>query len=178
MRIRMDVVRLVAVRATQGALLAVACSGAVLMSGGCASRPGKGGVAPAVESLYVLSVPVAVNFDNTPEPDGFAMTLFAKGPKSAKGVTLPDGVLEVWMYDGVYSEKVSATAQPLRVWRFKGVELKRHSGRSAVGAGYRFTLRWEEARPTQRHISLVARFVPDAGVPVVSAPSSVAVNPK
>lgn len=177
MRLR-AVMAVVSVGVAKRMLVAMACLGAVFVFGGCGIRLGRGVVVPAVESLHVLSVPVAVNFDNTPEPDGFAMTLFAKGPKSAKGIPLPGGVLEVSMYDGVYSDSIPATDQPLRVWRFKGAELKRHAGRSAVGSGYRFTLRWEEARPTQRQISLVARFVPDGGAPVVSAPSSVAVNPK
>lgn len=168
----------IAVRAVKGALRVAVGAVLMLVFGGCASRDGKGGADPAVESLHVLSVPVAVNFDNTPEPDGFAMTLFAKGPKSAKGIPLPAGVLELSMYDGVYSEKTSATVMPLRVWRFKGAELKRHAGRSAVGAGYRFTLRWEEARPTKRQISLVARFLRDGRAPVVSAPSSVAMGTK
>lgn len=126
----------------------------------------------------MLSVPVAVDFDGVPGPDGFALTLFAKGPKSAKGVPLPGGTLELLMYDGLYFEGKSSDFAPLRVWRFTRSELKLHSGKSAVGTGYRFTLRWEDARPKQPRITILARFVPAAGPPVVAAPSSVTIAAK
>lgn len=148
------------------------------MLGGCAGGAGRTGTGAAVESLHVLSVPVAVNFDGAPGPDGFALTLFAKGPKSAKGIPLPGGVLELLMYDGVYFEGKSSGAQPLRTWRFTRSDLKLHAGKSAIGTGYRFTLRWEAARPAQSSITIVARYLPTSGPPVVAAPSSVTIGAK
>lgn len=164
-------------RAAFGAVLALLCASLLSMCGGCAGTGGKSGAAK-IESLHLLSVPVAVNFDNIPGPDGFAVRLFAKGYTSAKGVPLPGGVLELVMYDGIYAEGVSPAPELLRTWRFTGAELKRHAGQSAVGAGYRFTLRWEEARPKQPQITVVARFSPDGGNMVKSAPSSVAMGAK
>lgn len=158
--------------------LAVTCAGALLMLGGCAGGPDKAGSAVAVESLHVLSVPVAVNFDGVPGPDGFALTLFAKGPKSAKGIPLPGGVVELLMYDGLYFEGQSSGTKPLRVWRFTRSDLKLRAGKSAVGTGYRFTLRWDEARPTQSRITIVARYLPASGPPVEAAPSSVTIGAK
>lgn len=162
----------------QAALLAVACAGMISMFCGCAGGAGRKGGAAALESLHVLSVPVAVDFDGVPGPDGFALTLFAKGSKSAKGAPLPAGVLELLMYDGLYADGMSPAPELLRAWRFTEAEWRKHSGRSAVGTGYRFTLRWEEARPTRSQITIVARFTPDRGPAVKSAPSSVAVGTK
>ena len=164
-------------RAGSGVLLAVLCAGLLSICCGCAGTGGKSRGAK-IESLHLLSVPTAVNFDNVPGPDGFAVRLFAKGSTSAKGVPLPGGVLELAMYDGVYGGGMSPAPEPLRVWRFTGVELKRHSGKSAVGTGYRFTLRWENAQPKQPQITIVARFTPDGGLIVKSEPSSVAVSVK
>lgn len=164
-------------RTASGVALALLCAGVLAMGSGCAGTGSRSGAAK-IESLHLLSVPVAVNFDNVPGPDGFAVRLFAKGPTSAKGVPLPGGVLELAMYDGVYADAMSPAPEPLRTWRFTGAELKRHAGRSAVGTGYRFTLRWEEARPKLSQITIVARFSPDGGLMVKSAPSSVAVGTK
>ena len=115
-------------------MLAVLCAGLLSICGGCTGTGGRRGAAK-IESLHLLSVPTAVNFDNVPGPDGFAVRLFAKGSTSAKGVPLPGGVLELAMYDGVYADGMSPAPEPLRTWRFTGAELKRHAGRSAVGAG-------------------------------------------
>lgn len=164
--------------AIKAALLVFVCAVSLPALSGCAGRSGRTGTAAAVESLHVLSVPVAVDFDGVPGPDGFALTLFAKGPKSAKGVPLPGGTLELLMYDGLYFEGKSPAPEPLRVWRFTRSELKLHSGKSAVGTGYRFALRWEEARPTQPRITIVARYVPVSGPSVVAAPGSVAIGAK
>jgi hypothetical protein len=164
-------------RAGPGVSLAVLCAGLLFICGGCAGTGDRRGAAK-IDSLHLLSVPTAVNFDNIPGPDGFAMRLFAKGTTSAKGVPLPGGVLELVMHDGVYAEGISPAPEPLRVWRFTGAELKRHAGKSAVGTGYRFTLRWENAQPKQPQITIVARFTPDGGLMVKSEPSSVAVRVK
>lgn len=165
--------------AIRAAVLILACAVLASTLCGCAGgAAGKSAAATAVESIHVLSVPVAVDFDGVPGPDGFAVTVFAKGLKSAKGVPLPDGKLELLMYDGLFLEGKPSGAEPLRVWRFSRSELKLHSGKSAVGTGYRFTLRWEEARPTKSRISIVVRYLPVSGPPVVSAPSSVAIGTK
>lgn len=174
-RVANDVVGGSAVRA---AWVALACAALLTTMCGCAGGVGAKRGEPAVESLHVLSVPVAVDFDGVPGPDGFALTLFAKGPKSAKGVPLPEGRLELLMYDGLFSEEKSSSSEPLRVWRYTRSDLKLHSGKSAVGTGYRFTLRWENARPTQRQITLLARFTPEGGRMIKSAPSAVAVTVK
>ncbi len=150
------------------------CAGWALLAG-CASNGGKQS-ASAIQSLHLFSVPVAVNLDSDPGPDGFAVRLFAKGSKSSKGVAIPNGTVEIQMFDGISQNRTNSL--PLRTWSFSGSELKKHEGRSAVGLGYRFTLRWEEARPTQSRFSIQAHYVPSSGKAVSSAPSSVTMGGK
>ena len=160
-----------------GGALALALGLCAMLMMGCASR-GAADKAPAVQSLHLFSVPQAVNLDDEPGPDGFAVRLFARGPKSSKGVAFPNGALEIAMFDGLVSETSGSTNRPLRTWEFTGSELKQHAGQSAVGTGYRFTLRWMDARPAGSRISIVARYLPPSGPPISSAPSTVAIGAK
>ena len=164
-------------RAWLGGILALALGLGVMLMTGCASSRNSD-KAPAVQSLHLFSVPQAVNLDDEPGPDGFAVRLFARGPKSSKGVVFPNGTLEIAMFEGLVSGTSGSTNKPLRTWEFTGGELKKHAGLSAVGTGYRFTLRWTDARPTGNRISIVARYLPPSGPAISSAPSSVTVGGK
>ena len=155
--------------------LALAVFLIMMLGTGCASS-GSANAKSAVQSLHLFSVPVAVNLDDAPGPDGFAVRLFAKGAKGSKGIAIPNGTLEIVMFDGIVPEKSSPA--PLRTWSFSGSELKKHSGQSAVGTGYRFTLRWADSPPTQSRISVLARYVPPSGPAISSAPSSVTTGVK
>lgn len=153
----------------------VLCQLLVVLVAGCASTD-RGGSQSTVQSLHLFCVPMAVNLDGQPGPDGFSARVFVRGPMSSRSILVPDGAVELEMYDGALAEGPESRPAPLRTWRFEGRELKSHSGQSAVGPGYRFTLRWAEARPTKSRISIVVRYLPVAGPPVISAPSSVAVG--
>ena len=151
----------------------------VMLLTGCASSgTGTRDKTPAVQSLHLFSVPQAVNLDDEPGPDGFAVRLFARGPKSSKGIAFPNGVLEISMFEGLVSETSASNIKPLRTWNFTGKELQQHAGQSAVGTGYRFTLRWEEARPKQARISIAARYLPSSGPAVSAALSTVTTGGK
>ncbi len=160
-----------------GAVLALVAGVCVMLGTGCASR-GTADKTPAVQSLHLFSVPQAVNLDDEPGPDGFAVRLFARGPKSSKGVAFPNGALEIAMFEGLLPDASGSTNQSLRTWEFTGSELKQHAGQSAVGTGYRFTLRWMDARPAGSRISIVARYLPPSGPAISSAPSTVAIGAK
>ena len=164
-------------RAWLGGIFALAPGLCVMLMTGCASSSTRDNT-PAVQSLHLFSVPQAINLDDEPGPDGFAVRLFARGPGSSKGIAFPNGNLEIAMFDGLVSETSVPPAQPLRAWNFAGSELKQHAGQSAVGTGYRFTLRWMDARPAGSRISIVARYLPPSGPPISSAPSTVAIGAK
>ena len=160
-----------------GRIVALALGVCAMLVTGCASR-GTADKTPAVQSLHLFSVPQAINLDDEPGPDGFAVRLFARGPKSSKGVAFPNGAVEIAMFEGLLPDASGSTNQPLRTWEFTGSELKQHAGQSAVGTGYRFTLRWTDARPTGSRISIVARYLPTSGPAISSAPSSVVIGAK
>lgn len=164
-------------RGARGRVSRWVCQLLVMLVAGCASTE-RGGNGTGVQSLHLFCVPMAVNLDGQPGPDGFSVRVFAKGPKSSKSVLVSKGAIELEMYDGPLTEGQQSRSVPLRTWRFEGHELKSRSGQSAIGPGYRFTLRWEEARPTKSRISIVVRYVPVSGPPVVSAPSSVTIGTK
>jgi len=165
------------VRVWLGGILALAIGLCVMLLTGCASSRNSD-KAPAVQSLHLFSVPQAVNLDDEPGPDGFAVRLFARGPKSSKGVAFPNGTLEIAMFEGLVSGTSGSTNKPLRTWEFTGSELKKHAGQSAVGTGYRFTLRWTDARPGGSRISIVARYLPPSGPAISSVPSVIAIGAK
>ncbi len=144
---------------------------AALVAAGCATGGGA-----MVQSLHIFTVPVAVNMDGQPGPDGFSVRMYARGTKSSKGMALSSGTVEILMFDGALAEGQPLPPTPMRTWRFTGAELKNHAGKSAVGDGYRFTLRWDEARPTQGRISVAARYLPPSGAAVMAAPSSVTMS--
>lgn len=158
-----------------GSIVAFALGLCVMLLTGCAST-GTSDTTPMVESLHLFCVPQAVNLDGEPGPDGFAVRLFARGPKNSKGVAFPNGVLEIAMFEGLVSGTSGSTNKPLRTWEFAGSELKKHAGESAVGTGYRFTLRWTDARPAGSRISIVARHLPPTGPAITSAPSSISIG--
>ncbi len=158
-------------------LARIAATALMVCVAGCASS-GRNAGEPLVQSLHLFSVPVAVNLDGQPGPDGFSVRVYAKGLKSSKSVLIPRGKLELLMFDGIVAEGQSPLPQPLKTWQFTGSELKKHAGHSALGEGYRFTLRWEEARPTRGRLTIVVRYLPESGPAIVSAPSSIAMGAK
>ena len=74
-----------------GALLAV-------LLAGCAGG-GRGG-GGAVAEVHLFGVPVALNLDGVPGPDGIGVRIYASGSGVARGIVVRSGVLEVLMFDG------------------------------------------------------------------------------
>jgi len=120
-------------------------------------------------------MPMAINLDSRPGPDGFAIKIYGGNRTQPKPIAIEDGALEILMYDGVLTAEKAAAAKPLRVWTFNSDQLRRFMVKSSIGVGYNLTLRWEENRPTQSRVTLVARYSPPKAEPIVSAPSSLAV---
>lgn len=146
---------------------------------GCASGPG-GATAPreAIAQLNLLAVPVALNLDETPEPDGFAVTIYAGSPSSPKAVPVREGTMEILMFDGPARVGENQTNPPLRTWSYSSAELRRYAVVNSLGTGYRLTLRWDEARPKRSSIAVLARHKSSRGTVVSSAPSTVTLGVK
>jgi len=154
--------------------------------GGCVSdRPRPKSRPPAavkgpIAQIHLLTGPTALDFDQLPGPDGFAVRLYATSPKTPNTVVIARGRVEVLMYDGLQQPQQTnaVTVQPRQVWTFSAEELKHFEVRSPIGVAYDLTLLWGQARPTQAWVTLVARYVPVQGLPLYSGASAVSVAVK
>src|SRR5262249_828441 len=146
---------------------------ALLLGAGCASAPG-GSV--TIRQLHMFGVPVAVNLDQVPGPDGFAFRVFASDGQTARGAAITRGRLEVQLFDGTPSESERAQAQPLRVWTYDAAQLRGHAAHSSIGWGYEFAPQWGDARPTHNRFTVVVRYVSPSGNVVAASPSVISMT--
>lgn len=120
-----------------------------------------------IDSLNVLTFPVAVNLDEQPGADGFAIKLYAGNIRQAKTRPIQTGTLEVLLYDGAVARP---DAKPLKTWTFTANQLLTYRINATIGIGYQLALRWEKDRPTQPRFSVVTRLRRDGKPDVVSTP--------
>jgi hypothetical protein len=153
---------------------------AVLWTAGCASPDGRAPASSAgdIHQLHLIVTAVAVNFDDTPGPDGFGARVYASTPKSALAPPITRGALELLLFDGVVAAEELASRPPLRQWSYPARELKPFLQKTAVGAGYVFTPRWGDARPAKEQITVAARYVSPEGRKVYAAPGTISVPVK
>jgi hypothetical protein len=142
----------------------------LLQVAGCATAPD----ANTVRELHLFGVPVAVNLDQDPDPDGFAVTVYAANGRAASGLPIKKGRLEIALYDGG-KVKISPEHQPLRVWTYDSAALKAHVARSSIGWGYRFAPIWE-THPTRDRFTVVVRYVAPTGEIIASSPSVISMR--
>lgn len=151
---------------------------AAALLNGCATdpaRPGSklSGPVRAVERLDLLLTSVAIDLDGQPGGDGFGARVYASNRKSASGVVIAAGRLEIVMYDGVVGPEELKSAVPLRTWSYSEVELKPYAQKTSIGTGYRFALAWGEKKPRAERVTVVARHIASDGTTVLSAPGSI-----
>jgi hypothetical protein len=145
-------------------LLAFALAGCAATSGGRGGR---------VDEVHLFGLPVTVNMDGKPGPDGFAIRVFVTQRNQSKGSPLNNGDLEIMMFDGVLSAAEVLEQTPLQSWKFTSRQISPNREITSLGTGYRFALRWDTA-PKRGYITVVARCIPPAGDPVYSSPSTIA----
>ncbi len=151
---------------------------ALVLTVGCVSGQKKSAGEPIpqqgpVEELHLLAIPVALNFDQVPGVDGFAVKVYAGSSQVPKSVRIPDGTLEILMFDGLLSGTDFAATPPLRIWTYPAAALKKFEIVTSIGTGYQLTPQWGEAKPTRDKITVVARYTSAGGVTIYSAPSSI-----
>lgn len=120
-----------------------------------------------IDSLNVLTFPVAVNLDTDPGSDGFAIKLYAGNNRLAKALPINSGSLEVLLFDGMLR---SIEQKPIKTWHFTPDQLKQYQIGTTIGVGYQFALPWNDERPTQSRFSVVTRLVRE-GEPVIASSS-------
>jgi hypothetical protein len=130
----------------------------------------------AIDQIHLLSVPMALNMDPAPGPDGFAVKIFATTPSNPKGVAVTKGTLEILMFDGIVQNSNWETLKPLRIWSFPADVLRGFSSHGSLGIDYQLAPLWGAAKPTQPCITVVARYRLSSGVTLYSGPSVIAVG--
>src|SRR5436190_20962251 len=94
-----------------------------LLLAGCATPDSN--ARNAASEVHLLRLPVTVNLDGLPGPDGFAIRLFVTQPNSTKGAPIKKGALEILMYDGVISTDNLLATPPAQTWKYTGRDLDR-----------------------------------------------------
>jgi hypothetical protein len=155
--------------------IGAAVGAAAVLAAGCATGPGR---ANGIDALHVFSVPVALDLDGLPGPDGFGLTLYASAATVAKGIPITTGRTEILMFDGALESDAKTNAAPRRVWSFTPADLKSYAIKTSLGTGYRLTPRWGDTPPLGNRITIVARFVPSRQTSVQSAPTTITVIAK
>ena len=127
-------------------------------------------------TLHLLHSPAAINLDEHPGPDGFALKVFAMTSRSSKGGILRAGELEILMFDGALREGSPFPAQPRKAWKFTAKELRAHETHSTLGTAYEFLLRWETNAPAAPRITVLARHRDRQNALTSSSSSIIAVS--
>lgn len=117
--------------------------------------------------------PAAINWDETPGPDGVQVRVFLYMAEQAETV-LVKGTVECLLYDGRVPRENLSVAKPMRVWTFTTQDLATRHLRGMAGWGYALQLGWGRNVPAASVVTVAARYVPPAGEPVYSAPISIA----
>ena len=118
-------------------------------------------------------MPLALNLDDVPGLDGFAVRVFYSRSTRAHGIPITSGTLEILMFDGAPVGTTAAFPVPLRIWPFTAEQLKQFSTRTSLGVGYQLVLCWGDSQPTGDHLTVVARYRPSTGPALLSPPSSI-----
>jgi len=132
--------------------------------------------AGALEALYMLTTPFAVNLDGIPGPDGIAIKIYASGQNQTRSLPIESGALEVLLYDGLVADVGALETAPLRTWKFTADQLKPYEIQSAIGANYQLALPWGDKKPQKSRVTVVARYVTPKNTFIYSAPSTIAVG--
>jgi hypothetical protein len=132
-----------------------------------------GGGAP-IQEINLLAVPVALNLDEKPGPDGFAIKIYAGNRNRPKPFPIEDGKIDILMFDGIPGVTENASPKPRRVWTYTAEELKPFEIQTSIGIGYQVAERWGDAKPVNGQIAVVVRYSPPQGRPITSAPSVIA----
>jgi len=155
-------------------LWALALLTPLLAAGGCGPA---GRIRPpqAVGQIDVISlrlVPAPVNLDEKPGADGFIAQVSFYRFARPEPVAIK-GTLEVMLFAGGGAPETWSRQDPFQVWSFTPEELARCMIRDRGLWSYAVPLPWRGDGPRCPCATLIARYRPAEGRPVLSAPSTV-----
>ena len=129
-----------------------------------------------IDQINLLAYPVAIDVDQTPGPDGFALKVYANTRRSAKPIPIEAGKIEIFMFDNALDRSSLAQTKPLRVWTFTSDQLRGFEIHTSIGVGYQLAPLWDKSRPLNDKFTIVVRDTAPTGQTVTSEPSIIAVG--
>jgi len=160
-------------------VMLLACAGGVVGCGGPVRQGATPDRPPApvsqVDVVAAEAVPMAVNWDERPGPDGvrIRVTLFQRAqPRPVVG----SGTLDFLLFPGKVGDVDPATARPAQSWTFACAELRPSLVRSIVGWGYSLSLGWGDRMPDSPTVTVFVRYAAPGGEPVWSKPVTIAIS--
>ena len=170
-------------------MLACALALGTGVSSGCATASSPGDTVNAgnlnkrprrpsgILELHLLTMPVALNLDGAPGPDGVAVKLFANVGNAAKPAPIRSGEIELLLFDGLLSDNNVPMLKPAHTWTFTAKELKEFETQAMVGTGYQLTLRWGSFKPKNDRVTVIARHPIGDGRYLYSTPGVISCSP-
>lgn len=164
-------------------LLSGLLCGLVLAGFGCGGRGGSSprsggwfsGGGARIDEIHLFGMPVAVNMGRSLGADGVVVRVFCNNLTHAKGLEIRQGTLELLLFDGTVSDTDPMKVTPLKTWTFPAAKVSGYANSSSLGVGYQFALNWEERRPRQGKVTVLARLTQPKGSILYSAPSVIPV---
>jgi len=129
------------------------------------------------DALHVQCSHAPVNWDGQGGPDGVLVLVHLFRQSESLPVTVR-GLLSFDLYEGVVGPAEIAKARPIRSWRYRGDQLRALLTRTVWGWGYTAQLGWGEAVPRTSSVTLLARYLPADGEPIVAEPIVIPMGPR
>ena len=132
---------------------------------------------PPLVAIEVYAVPVALNWDSDPQPDGVELEVYFFASKLPLAQPVNRGILDIVAYDGRPDKQPLAARPPLHRWRLTPAILTGRAHRGMVGVGYGLALDWGNDVPQQDYVTITVEYrsSPDAA-PIRAAPVSIPVE--
>jgi hypothetical protein len=130
----------------------------------------------AISELNLLAIPVALDLDGVPGADGFVLKVYAGNRRRPKPIPIESGTLEIFMFEGILPSSGKEASKPRRTWTYTAEELKNSVVTTSIGIGYQIAPVWDTAKPAGDKITVVARYTPQGGAPILSAPSVISLT--
>ena len=147
----------------------------LLLLASCATAPSSS----SISQIHLFGLPIALDLDPRPGPDGISVRVFASAPDKARGIPIRSGTLEILAFDGPLPPGKPLPPQPMATWSFTPDQLKPLASTSSLGTGYQFTLAWPAKPPARSHVTVVARYAaPHLPIPALSGSATIALRPR
>ena len=124
-----------------------------------------------VDSIRLFTSPSLLNFDNQQGVDGFLAKIYAIQNGTPKPVEIRDGRIEFALYEEVVE------GEPLQVWRYEEVALKRQMSNSRIGIVYDFQISWDSKNKPRKKAAVLARYIAPDGREIRALPVVLSLEP-